>query len=173
MCGRRRRMRASSTMAKLPDIVQFATDPDLLDLALSPAQETLLRAIYGLPLSDAQLELYRACTGRQTAPTDPFAEATVIAGARAGKDSRIAAPIIGFEAVFGRHERHLARGEQGVIPLVAQDQRATQIAFGYIREYLTRSRLLNALVAEVGTSEIALINGITIKCFPCTQPSFV
>jgi len=156
---------------RLPDIVQFATDRDLLDLALSPAQETLLRAIYGLPFSDAQHELYRACTGRQTAPTGAFAEATVIAGARAGKDSRIAAPIICFEAVFGRHERHLARGEQGVIPLVAQDQRATQIAFGYIREYLTRSRLLNALVAEVGTSEITLINGITIKCFPCTLRS--
>ena len=67
-------------------------------------------------------------TARQpgvTAAAGPFAEATVIAGARAGKDSRIAAPIVVYEAVFGGHERHLARGERAVIPLVAQDQRAT------------------------------------------------
>jgi hypothetical protein len=155
----------------LPDIVQFVTDSELLGLALSPAQETLLRAIYGLPLSDDQLELYRMCTGRQMAPTVAFAEATVIAGARAGKDSRIAAPIACYEAVFGRHERHLAPGERGVIPLVAQDQRATKIAFGYIREYLTRSPLLNALVEEVLASEIVLGNGITITCFPSTLRS--
>jgi hypothetical protein len=69
-----------------------------------------------------------------TRPTAPFAEATVIAGARAGKDSRIAAPIACLEAIFGRHPRHLTRGERGVIPIVAQDQRATKIAFGYIRD---------------------------------------
>ena len=68
---------------RIPDIVQFATDPDLLNLALSPAQETLLRAIYGLPLADAHHELFRACTGRHTAPTASFAEATVISRAPA------------------------------------------------------------------------------------------
>jgi hypothetical protein len=156
---------------RLPDIVEFVTDPGLLGLALSPAQETLLRAIYGLPLSPDQHDLYRACTGRHTVPTAPFEEATVIAGARAGKDSRIAAPIACYEAIFGRHECHLSRGERGVIPLVAQDQRATQIAFGYIRDYLTRSHLLSALVEDVRASEIALINGITITCFPCTLRS--
>jgi len=155
-------------MKRVPDIVQFVTDPELLGLALSPAQETLLRAIYGLPLSDAQRELYRECTGRQTAPTAAFAEATVIAGARAGKDSRIAAPIACYEAIFGRHERRLGRGERGMIPLIAQDQRATQIAFTYIREYLTGSPLLKSLIKEVLASEITLGNRITIKCFPCT-----
>ena len=35
----------------LPDIIEFVTDPQLLNLTLSEAQETLLRAIYGLPLS--------------------------------------------------------------------------------------------------------------------------
>lgn len=117
------------------------------------------------------MELFRACTGRAAYAGHPFAEATVIAGARAGKDSRIAAPVVVYEAVFGGHERYLARGERGVIVLVAQDQRATKVAFGYIRDYLTRSPLLASQVAEVLASAIVLANGLTIECFPSTVKS--
>src|SRR2546430_16655669 len=103
--------------------------------------------------------------GRRPPRGASLAEATIIGGARAGKDSRIAAPIVCYEAVFGGHERHLSRGERGVIPLVAQDQRATKIAFGYIRDYLTRSPLLASMVEEVLAQEIQLRNGINIFCF--------
>ena len=48
--------------ATAPDIIQFVTDPQLLGLNLSPAQETLLRAIYGLPLTPAQRDLWRLST---------------------------------------------------------------------------------------------------------------
>ena len=159
------------TLTSRPSIVEFVADPALLGLTVSPAQETLLRSIYGLSMSAEQLELYRACTGRQTPPLSPLAEATIIAGARAGKDSRIASPIVCYEAVFGGHERHLARGERGIIVLVAQDQRATKIAFGYIRDYFTRSPLLASMIEEVLTSEITLTNGLSVSCFPCTLRS--
>ena len=58
----------------------------------------------------AQLEIYRACTGRQDAPAAAFGEVTVIAGARAG-DSRIAALIVVYEAVFGGHQAYLVKGD--------------------------------------------------------------
>jgi hypothetical protein len=109
--------------------------------------------------------------GTQNIPGVPFAEVTVVAGARAGKDSRIAAPIVCYEAALGGHDRHLARGERGVIPLVAQDARAAKIAFGYIRDYFTRSPLLNSLVDEVLATEIVLTHGLTVSCFPCTLRS--
>ena len=145
---------AATRRSHAPSIVDFITDPQLLGLSLSPAQEALQQAIYGLPLSRDHLELFHACTGRQRPPTGGFSEVAVIAGARAGKDSRIAAPIVVFEAVFGGHERHLARGERGVIPLVAQDARAAKIAYGYVRDYLTRSPMLSTLVDDVLASEI-------------------
>lgn len=154
-----------------PDIVEFITDPQLLHLSLSPAQETLLRSIYGLPLSSAQVDLFFRCTGRQELPSAAFAEATVIAGARAGKDSRIAAPIVVYEALFGGHERMIAKGERAVIPLVAQDQRATRVAFGYIREYLTQSSLLAAEVSDVLASELRFKTGTSVVCFPSTLSS--
>jgi hypothetical protein len=115
--------------------------------------------------------LFHACTGRQRPPPGGFSEVAVIAGARAGKDSRIAAPIVVFEAVFGGHERHLARGERGVIPLVAQDARAAKIAYGYVRDYLTRSPMLSALVDDVPASEIILTNSLAISIFPSTLRS--
>ena len=154
-----------------PDIIEFVTDPQLLGLSLSPAQETLLRSIYGLALSPDQLDLFRQCTGREHLPSGPFAEVTVLAGARAGKDSRIAAPVAIYEALFGGHEQHVAKGERAVIPLVAQDQRATRVAFGYIREYLTRSPLLASQVADLHSLELLLTNGISLVCFPSTLRS--
>src|SRR2546426_12399134 len=115
-----------------PTIIEFVTDPNLLGLSISPAQEVLLRAIYGLPLADDQLAIFQECTGRAVYHGQPFGEVVVIAGARSGKDSRIAAPIAIYEAFFGGHEAHLSKGERGIIPLVAQDARGAKIAFYYI-----------------------------------------
>lgn len=140
---------------RTPDIVEFVKDSRFL----------------GLPLSESQLELYRLCTGRESYVRHGFGEASVIAGARAGKDSRIAGPIVCYEALFGGHEKHLSKGERAVIPLVAQDQRATRVAFNYIKDYLTNSSLLASMVEEVLSLEMQLANRISILCFPCTQRS--
>jgi hypothetical protein len=159
---------------KPPTVVEFVTDPQLLGLTISPAQETLLRVIYGLPLvTDEQRALFRDCTGRTTyREGHAFPEATVLSGARGGKDSRIAAPIVCYQAVFGGHERYLHKGERGIIPLVAQDARGARIAFGYIKDYLTKSPMLASMVAdEPLASEITLTNGLTVTCFPCTLRS--
>lgn len=157
----------------IPSIIEFVTDPQLLGLSLSPAQETLLRGIYGLPLpSESHAAIFTQCTGRASYPRQSFGEVTVVAGARAGKDSRIAAPIVCFEALFAGHEQHLAKGERAIIPLVAQDQRATRIAFGFVRDYLLGSKLLASMVdGEPLNSEIRLKNRVTIFCFPCVQKS--
>ena len=155
----------------VPDIIEFVTDPQLLGLTISPAQETLLRAIYGLPLCADQDDLWSLCTGRERYTARPFQEATVLAGARSGKDSRIAAPIICYEASLGGHYHRLSKGERGVLPLVAQDARASRIAFNYIRDYLTTSPVLQSQVADVLSSEITLTNGLSISCFPSTLRS--
>ena len=89
-------------MSRTPTIVEFATDSQLLNLSLSLAQDTLLRGIYGLPLrTTEQRDLWHACTGGRTYRADHhYPEVTVIAGARAGKDSRILAPVLCYEAAW-------------------------------------------------------------------------
>jgi hypothetical protein len=151
-----------------PSIVEFVRDPQLLNLALSLPEEALLRLIYGLALSDAQAEVARACTGRERLPRNGASNVTVVAGARAGKDSRVAGPVACFEALFGGHERRLGKGEVGIVALVAQDRAATRIAFEYIRHYFMASPLLRAQLAEELKWELVLSNRIRIRCFPCT-----
>jgi hypothetical protein len=123
------------------------------------------------PADDQQVAIFRQCTGRTAWPGASFGEITVISGARGGKDSRIAVPIALFEGFFMGHERHLAKGERGVIVLVAQDLKGTRVAFTYAKEYVTRSPVLASAVADVLASEIVLTNGLTISCFPSTMRS--
>ena len=153
-------------------IIDFVTDPQLLGLAISDPQEVLLRSLYGLPLSTFQQDIFTLCTGRHEYPSHGFVEATVIAGARAGKDSRIACPIAAYEACLGSHEKQLGRGEYGTIPLIAQDQRATKIAFNYLKDYFLESSVLKSMLDdEPYANEIKLKNRITIVCFPSTLAS--
>lgn len=154
-----------------PSIIEFITDPQLLGLTLSPAQEVLLSGIYGLPLTVEQRDLWKLCTGRDTYTGQPFGEVTVLAGARSGKDSRIAGPIVLYEAFFGGHQERLSKGETAMVPLVAQDARASRIAFAYIRDYLAASPILSSEVEEVLATEIRLAGRVTIGCFPCTLRS--
>jgi len=155
----------------VPNIVEFVKDPQLLGLSISPAQETCLRAIYGLSMSSEQAEIFRLCTQRQEPPTRESPEVTVISGARSGKDSRIGVPVLIYEAVYGGHDRNLALGEKAIAALVAQDQRATAIAFGYARDYLQRSPILSQMIDEVRATEVDLTNRVRIACFPSTLRS--
>src|SRR5262249_33551501 len=101
-----------------------------------------------------------------------YGECTVIAGARSGKDSRLAAPIVLYEAIFGGHDLKAAKGETPIVALVAQDARAVQIAFGYIKDYLLHSPMLKSLLdGEPLTTSLKLTNGVTIMCFPSTLRS--
>ena len=154
-------------------IIDYLTDPQLLGLTVSEPQETLLRAGFGLPPgSKSQREIYCLCTGRESWPKHDFPEITIIAGARAGKDSRILCPIISYEAALGNHEKYLTKGERAVFPLVAQDQRGTRIAFGYLKSHFEDSALLKSMLEdEPYSNEIRLKNRVSIMCFPCTQSS--
>jgi hypothetical protein len=153
-----------------PTIIQFVTAPEFLGLSISPAQETLLRGIYGLPLQDPeQTRIWDLCAERPYVVGHQYPEGSVLAGARSGKDSRIAAPIVIYEALFGGHAETAAKGEIVMIPLIAQDAKAAQIAFSYIRAYLMENPVLAAEVKDVLAEQIVLKNGVVIRCFPCTR----
>jgi len=160
-------------ITKTPDIIEFATDPQILGLSISPAQETLLRGMDGLPLtSDEQRQIWELCTGgREYREGHFYPEVVEIAGARSGKDSRGIAVDACYGAAFGGHEKHLSKGERGIIANVAQDQRGTGVSASYIRDYFTDSPVLRAMVDEVLTNEIRLTNRLAILSFPNTKES--
>ena len=61
------------------------------------AWQAFLAALFGLPMSEEQAEVYRACTGRSGLPDRPFREAWLVCGRRSGKSF-----IMALIAVFSR-----------------------------------------------------------------------
>ena len=72
-----------------PSTIRTSSQPHFRGPSWAP-WKAFLAALFGLPLSDAQLDLYRRHTERQTAPTAPFNEAALVIGRRGGK-SRVLA----------------------------------------------------------------------------------
>lgn len=77
------------------NIIEAIDDPNLLGASIRDPEswkpwKALLAAAFGLPLSDDQLDLYRACTGRRVPPSEPAAYLWLVIGRRGGKSFAMA-----------------------------------------------------------------------------------
>ena len=111
---------------------------------------TALRALYGLPIRKTKsCQLVKQCTGRSAAtlPADAFSAALYLTGRRSGK-SRVSAAIAAFEAVLAGHQRKLAKGERGVVPVVAPTKNQGRIVRDYIRAIFDLPLLQGQLAGE-------------------------
>ena len=153
-----------------PDIATFVTDPRYLGRSigarLSVAQRTLLKGCYGQPLTDEELEVWQEAT-RRDYPALEFLEVTVVAGSRAGKDSRFLAPVLLYEAIYGGFVVNV--GETAVVACVAQDMKAAGIVHRLMRGYLKESPLLSEELVSERRDALVLRNGIEVRVFPCTS----
>ncbi len=125
--------------------------------------KVFLAALFGLPISEHDLDIYRRCTGRIEPPAAPFTEAHAAVGRRGGK-SRIAAAVAVYQACF-RDYSDLAPGEVGVLPVIAADRKQAQVVFGYISALLDNSPLLSSMVVERLKESIELNNRTRIEVF--------
>jgi hypothetical protein len=151
-----------------PDIIAFTESADYLGLKLSVPQRTLLKASYGIKLEPDELDIFQACTGRQLDPQINFGTVVVIVGARGGKDSRFVGPTALFESTFGGHE--VAKGEEAVIALYAQDRDAAGVTFQYISDYVTESpKLSKRLVGVPQRRALKLDGGFSVRTFPASR----
>jgi hypothetical protein len=147
-------------------IIEFIEHPELLnDQSLSVAQKTFLKATYGLPLNSEEREIYQRATGRSEIVSIEQNEATLIAGRRSGKTSKIGAYIALYEAF---RDHHLTRGDRGYVMLIAPVKYQAKNAMRFIRAYLKSSPLLKRYVARERSEEVELANGISIVCYPCS-----
>ena len=81
------------------DIIQAINDENLFEPHFKGASwdawRSFLKAVFALPLNNAELGIYRTATGRNDAPTQPFTEVWTIVGRRGGK-SYVLALIAGL-----------------------------------------------------------------------------
>jgi hypothetical protein len=121
----------------------------------------LLAAAFGLPLSEDQCELYRACTSRRVPPSAPCSYLWLVIGRRGGKSFAMALVSI-FLAVFKDWRKYLSPGERAIVLLVAADREQAKILHRYCQGILSPPILQN-LVLNVTASEIELKGGVTIE----------
>ncbi|TGD94907.1 terminase large subunit domain-containing protein [Methylobacterium nonmethylotrophicum] len=149
------------------NLLQAMRDPNLFapwfrDEGTWAAWRAFLGALFGLPLSDTEAEVFRACTDRQTAPEAPYSEAWLICGRRAGK-SFVLALIAVFLACFRDYRQHLAPGERATILVIATDRKQARTIFRYIRALLLDVPMLARMVEREAAEEFDLNNRVTIE----------
>jgi hypothetical protein len=121
-----------------------------------------LAALFGLPLTPDQLDLYRRCTGRAEPPTGAATEAWLICGRRAGK-SFVLALIAVFLACFRSYAEFLGPGERGTVMVIATDRRQARTIFRYARALITHTPMLSGMLERETAESLDLNNGVTIE----------
>ena len=122
------------------------------------------KVLFAEPLTEAEAEVFRACTGRSTLPTAPYTEAALIVGRRGGK-SRLLATITVFLACLRSYTKYLAPGEVATIAIIAADRKQARAIFRYTLGLLQSIKTLQQFIDPKGlTSEtITLKNRVVIE----------
>jgi hypothetical protein len=148
------------------NIIQALDDKLLLGSAIRKpetwcAWRVLLKAFFGLRLSEVELATYRECTGRSDVPTEAFNELWLICGRRAGKSFAMALIAV-YLACFRSYREHLGPGERATVMVIAADRRQARVVMRYVRGLLAVPILAKLVEAE-RVESLDLNNGVTIE----------
>jgi hypothetical protein len=145
-------------------IDQALIDQQLLGAALGDQASwgvwlTIMRAAYGLPLTDQQRETFMAVAGDRNPPSQRVRELWAVVGRRGGK-SRMAAALAVYAALFAKY--NLAAGEQGLVLVLAASMTQAKVVFSYCLGFIQQSPVLRQELVEATRNEIRLRSGIQI-----------
>src|SRR5580704_9667062 len=118
------------------------------DLSTWRALRAFLAGLFGIAMSEAQAEVYRACTGRSGLPDRPFREAWLVCGRRSGK-SFVMALIAVFLACFRDYRPFLGFGEKCTIMVVAAHRKQARVVLRFVRGLLAAPVLAKRVVNDV------------------------
>ena len=153
------------------NIVDAIADPNLLGAAVKDpttfgAWLTVLKAIFGLPLSDDEATLFRSRTGRSELPKGPFGIAWLIVGRRGGKSLAMAL-IATYMALFKDWRQYLSPGERAVVLLVAADREQAKILRRYIGGILSAPVLAHSVRGQTADT-MELDGDVVIEVATCS-----
>lgn len=153
------------------NVLDARHDPHMLgglrhhrDPATQERWDAMLAATYGLPLTDAQLQLFRLHTARADPRPGGYPQAITITGRQGGK-TQTAGDVVAYEAAAAPRDGS-ADGTYAL--LVAQDQRGTlRTLFSYVATAFDQSPLLRQCVVSKTAETIVLDNGVCVAVYPC------
>jgi hypothetical protein len=156
-------------------VLRSMTDPELFGPHFQPAEswqawQTVVKVLFGVPLTNDELPLFRKATGRSQSFAGPLSEAWLLVGRRSGK-SRTLSLIATALACFRDYTPFLAPGERAVVAVLAADRDQAQTIFGYVRALLTQTAMLAPLVERETADEITLSNRVVIGIYTSSYRS--
>jgi hypothetical protein len=140
------------------------TDERLLGAALGNTASwktwrIVLKAAFGLALNEEEAKTFSSVAGNRKPPSTRVRELWAIVGRRGGK-SRMAAAVAVYLSLFRKY--NLAKGERGIVLVLAASQAQTRTVFSFIKGFLETSAVLAKEIANITTTEITLRNGIVL-----------
>jgi hypothetical protein len=147
-----------------PTIDQALADKRLLGGALGDLTSwqtwlCVLRAAFGLPLTDAERATFAKIAGDRSPPGKRVRELWAVVSRRSGK-SRMAAALAVFLALFQRHK--LAKGETGHVLVLIATADQSRTVFHYCAGFIEGSEALRREVVSITAHEIRLRNNVVI-----------
>lgn len=147
--------------------IEATQDPELFGRFFQPTESweawrTVMRVLFGLPLSPDEMQLFRDATGRSVAFAGPVGESWLLCGRRSGK-SRTLALIAVCLAAFRDYKPYLAPGERAVCMVLAVDKDQAQMIFQYARALLAETPMLAGLIERETADTLDLTNGVSIE----------
>jgi hypothetical protein len=154
------------------NFLDFRVDPGFLgprphmrDPRTWATWEPLWLAVDGLPMSDAQLAVFRESTGRDAPRPGGYREFMVRKGRQAGWSQMVADRAVWRAAIAAPRDGSAAGT---FVVILAQDSRATiRTVFEYVVQNIEGSTMLRGCVANRTADTITLDNGVSIACYPC------
>jgi phage terminase large subunit-like protein len=141
-------------------------DPQLLGSVLDGpswhAWRSLLLAAMGEELKPDELETFKQFTGREAAPESRVDELWCVIGRRGGKSRAMAALAI-YLAGLCDYSDKLARGEKGIVLLIAPDMKQAKVALNYAEGALESTPLMKQLIVSRTAETLTLTAGITLE----------
>jgi hypothetical protein len=129
-----------------------------------------LGALFGLPMDDDQLALYRKHTGRTDPPVNPSTEAWLVVGRRGGKSFAMALVAV-YLATFRTYRQYLQQGETATVAVIAADRKQARVILRYCRALLTQIPILAKTIQRETAEAFDLIGRVTIEVTTASQRS--
>ncbi|MGA8224185.1 MAG: hypothetical protein WB780_21240 [Candidatus Acidiferrales bacterium] len=149
-----------------PKISFAAFCRDVLDEPISPAWNVAYRAFDGEELAPAELETWRALTGRDHYDPRASHELVAVKGRRSW-GSKTATKYLAYKIHTGEFRKHAAKGDRLHVPIIAQSRDTAREIKSYLDTFYSTTDLRGE-VGELFKTSLELKNGFVISVATCS-----